>query len=190
MSHPSTILIEKLLGISPLSEESTAQLNLIIEQKNIPKNHFVLQNGEVSDYIYFLKKGVIRIFYKKHDKEITEWLAFDGEFFLSIGSFYKRIPSHLSIQALESSEILVFHHDNFMQLCAQYHDIETLHRKMILNSLLLSQERMDSIQFESAQQRYEKLITERPEIVQKVPLMYISSFLGITLETLSRIRAR
>jgi CRP-like cAMP-binding protein len=190
MSFHSNVLIDKVLSISALSEESKAQLSTIIEQKNIAKNHFILQKDEVSDYIYFLKKGVIRIFYKKHDKEITEWLAFDEEFFLSIASFYKRIPSYLSIQALENSEIFVFPHDNFMRLCAQYHDIETLHRKMLLNSLLLSQERMDSIQFETAQQRYEKLITERPEVIQKVPLTYISSFLGITLETLSRIRAK
>ena len=82
------------------------------------------------------------------------------------------------------------HHDDFMKLADKYHDIERLLRKMVTSSLILSQVRMDSIQFESAQQRYERLLQTTPQIVQRVPLTYIASFLGITLETLSRIRSQ
>ena len=84
----------------------------------------------------------------------------------------------------------VIHHDDLMKLADEHHDIERLLRKMVTLSLILSQERMDSIQFESAQQRYEKLLKTSPQIVQRVPLTYIASFLGITLETLSRIRSQ
>jgi hypothetical protein len=68
--------------------------------------------------------------------------------------------------------------------------VERLLRKMVTSSLILSQERMRSIQFETAQQRYQKLLKHSPQIIQQVPLSYIASFLGITLETLSRIRAQ
>jgi hypothetical protein len=77
-----------------------------------------------------------------------------------------------------------------MKLADKHHDVERLLRKMVTGSLILSQVRMDSIQFESAQQRYERLLKTTPQIVQRVPLTYIASFLGITLETLSRIRAQ
>lgn len=154
-----------------------------------PKDYFLLKENTVSDYIYFIEKGVARIYYHKHNKEITEWLALDGQFFLSIASFFRRIPSHLIIQTLEPSEVFGIHHDDFMRQADQFHDVERLLRKMVTGSLILSQIRMDSIQFESAQQRYEQLLQKTPEIVQRVPLTYIASFLGITLETLSRIRS-
>jgi hypothetical protein len=76
-----------------------------------------------------------------------------------------------------------------MELADKHHDIEKLLRKMVTGSLILSQVRMDSIQFETAQQRYERLLTISPNIIQRVPLSYIASFLGVTLETLSRIRS-
>jgi hypothetical protein len=76
-----------------------------------------------------------------------------------------------------------------MALADRYHEVERLLRKMVTGSLILSQVRMDSIQFETAHQRYERLLTTYPEIIKRVPLTYIASFLGVTLETLSRIRS-
>jgi CRP-like cAMP-binding protein len=81
------------------------------------------------------------------------------------------------------------HHNDFMSLADQYHDVERLLRKMVTASLILSQIRMDSIQFETAQQRYDRLLKTSPQIIQRVPVSYIASFLGITPETLSRIRS-
>jgi CRP-like cAMP-binding protein len=181
------LILEK---ISPLSEESKQALRSVLRVYYFEKNEFLLKKGEVATCFYYLKKGVTRIFYHKKEKEITEWLALSGEFFLSIASFYKQKPSSLNIQAIEFSEVIVIPHDDFLQLSKKFHDIETLHRTMLMQSLLLSQERMESIQFENAQERYERLIQNRPEIVKRVSLTYIASFLGITLETLSRIRVK
>ena len=153
------------------------------------KDHYLLKEETVSDYLYYIEKGVARIYYYKSEKEITEWIAMDGQFFLSITSYFQRVPSHLIIQTLEASVVYGIHYDDFMNLADRYHDIERLLRKMVTGSLILSQIRMDSIQFESAQQRYEKLLRTSPQIVQRVPLTYIASFLGVTLETLSRIRS-
>ena len=156
----------------------------------VQKDFFLLKENTVSDYFYFIEKGVARIYYYKNGKEITEWIALDNQFFLSITSFFQRTPSHLIIQVIEPSVVYGIHHDDFMNLADKYHDIERLLRKMVTGSLIFSQIRMDSIQFESAQQRYEKLLQRTPQIVQRVPLTYIASFLGITLETLSRIRSQ
>jgi CRP-like cAMP-binding protein len=184
------LLQNAITTISPLSAESMDAFHQSWKHWSVKKDHFLLKENTVSDYIYFIEKGVARIYYYKNGKEITEWIALDGQFFLSITSFFQRIPSHLIIQTIEPSEVFGIHHDDFMKLADKHHDIERLLRKMVTSSLILSQVRMDSIQFESAQQRYERLLQTTPQIVQRVPLTYIASFLGITLETLSRIRSQ
>ena len=192
-------LRKAITSVSPLSDESMSAFVNTWKHWSTPKDFFLLKENTVSDYIYFIKKGVARIYYYKNarpadpfgrGKEITEWIALDDQFFLSITSFFQRVPSYLIIQTIEPSEVYGIHHDDFMNLADKYHDVERLLRKMVTLSLILSQVRMDSIQFESAQQRYEKLLQTTPQIVQRVPLTYIASFLGITLETLSRIRSQ
>ena len=183
------LLRKAIESISPLSAESMSAFLPAWRHWSAPKDHFLLREHAVSDYIYFIEKGVARIFYHKNEREITEWIALDGQFFLSITSFFERIPSHLSIHTLEASEVYGIHHDDFMSLADKYHDVERLLRKMVTASLILSQIRMDSIQFETAQQRYNRLLENTPEIIQRVPVSYIASFLGVTPETLSRIRA-
>jgi len=184
------LLQNAITTISPLSAESMDAFHQSWKHWSVKKDHLLLKENAVSDYIYFIEKGVARIYYYKNGKEITEWIALDGQFFLSITSFFQRTPSYLIIQAIEPSEVFGIHHDDFMKLADKHHDIERLLRKMVTSSLILSQVRMDSIQFESAQQRYERLLQTTPQIVQRVPLTYIASFLGITLETLSRIRSQ
>jgi CRP-like cAMP-binding protein len=182
-------LEKAIVSISPLSAQSLPVFLAAWKHWSVPKDHNLLREHAVSDYIYFIEKGVIRIFYHKNDKEVTEWIAMDEQFFMSITSFFQRTPSHLIIQTLEPSLIYGIHHNDFMALADQYHDIERLLRKMVTGSLILSQQRMDSIQFETAHQRYDRLITNSPHIIQRIPLSYIASFLGVTLETLSRIRS-
>lgn len=182
-------LAQRITAISHLSEESMGKFLSAWKHWSVAKDYLLLREHTVSDYIYFIEKGVARIFYHKNDKEVTEWIAIDQQFFLSITSFFQRTPSALIIHTLEASEVYGIHHDDFMKLADQYHDIERLLRKMVTGSLILSQIRMDSIQFETAQQRYERLLKTSPQIIQRVPLSYIASFLGVTLETLSRIRS-
>ncbi len=176
--------------ISSLEEGSREIFFAAWQQWQVPKDYLLLREHTVSDYIYFIESGIARIYYHKNDKEVTEWIAMDGQFFLSITSFFKRTASHLIIQTLQPSLVYGIHHDVLMGLASQHHDVERLLRKMVTLSLILSQERMDSIQFETAQQRYQKLLKTSPQMVQQVPLSYIASFLGITLETLSRMRSQ
>ncbi|MFI5128398.1 MAG: Crp/Fnr family transcriptional regulator [Chitinophagales bacterium] len=182
-------LEKAVTAISPLSSQSRDSFLNAWKYWAAPKDHFLVREHTVSDYIYFIQKGIARIYYYKKSKEITEWIAMDEQFFLSITSFFQRTPSHLIIQTVEKSEVFGIHHNDFMSLADQYHDVEKLLRKMVTSSLILSQVRMDSIQFETAQQRYDRLLKTSPQIIQRVPLSYIASFLGVTLETLSRIRS-
>lgn len=185
-----TILEKNITAISNLPDGLLQEFSSAWQSWSVPKDHLLLKENAVADYIYFIEKGIARIYYHKHGKEITEWIAMEGQFFLSIISFFRRMPSRLIIQVIEPAVVHGIHHDKLMHLADQHHDVERLLRKMITGSLIHSQIRMDSIQFETALQRYENLIQASPQIVQRVPLTYIASFLGITLETLSRIRAQ
>ncbi len=176
-------------SISPLSEESRQAFVAAWKPLLLPKGHFLVREDEVSRHFYYLRRGAVRIFYYKNGKEITEYLTLDDSFFLSILSFFRQRPGRLIIQLLEPSELLAIHHDDLMRMCNRYHDVERLFRLMLTESLIISQYRVDSLQFETAEQRYKSLIINHPDILQRVPLTYIASYLGVTLETLSRIRA-
>ncbi|MEN9571859.1 MAG: hypothetical protein RL172_3090 [Bacteroidota bacterium] len=183
-------LLKALEHISPLGSKSQQCFLDAWQYISVPKDFTLLRENTVSDYFFFLDKGLARIYYYKNEKEITEWLATDQQFFLSITSFFERGPSHLIMHTLQPSQLYKIHHDDFMRLADEHHDVERLLRKMVTSSLILSQVRMDSIQFETAQQRYERLLRTSPQLIQRVPLSYIASFLGVTLETLSRIRSQ
>jgi CRP-like cAMP-binding protein len=174
--------------IYPLSENGAALFLPAWEQWDYQKEQFILREHRVADYIWYIERGAVRIFYNKDEKEITEWLALDDQFFMSITSFFQRTPSRLIVQALEPCSIWGIHHDRLMQLADENHEIERMLRKMVTGSLILSQQRMESIQFETAHQRYQRLLQQSPDIVSRVPGVYLASFLGITKETLSRIR--
>jgi CRP-like cAMP-binding protein len=189
--QPSTLLLNKhIQAIHPFQGEAlTAMLNAW-QHWDCPRDYLLLREQTVSDYIYFVEQGSVRIYYYKQGKDITEWLTLDEHFFLSINSFFQRQPSRLIIQTMEPSLVWGIHYNALMQLADEYHSIEKLLRKMVTGSLILSQQRMESIQFETAQERYARLLEHSPDIINRVPGIYIASFLGITKETLSRIRSQ
>lgn len=157
--------------------------------KKVARGDFILRHGEICRHIYFVNKGFIRIFYYKNGKEITEWFADEKQFFFSIRSYFEAKPSNLIIEAIEDCEIIYLSKEGQDHLRKINLDIANLIIQFYAISLKLSQKRMDSIQFETAAQRYQNLLLVQPKILQKVPLQHVASFLGITQETLSRIRA-
>jgi CRP-like cAMP-binding protein len=174
----------------PLSDEGWELLSQICSLKHYNKNDFVLQKGALCNGIYFVKSGLLRTFYNKRNKEISEWFAFDGSFCFSIISYFQKVPSYLAIQCLEDSEVITISRDGLMNLRNQNFEIANIAFFMISGSLIMSQQRMLSIQFESALQRYENLLKSHPSILQRIPLQHIASYLGVTAETLSRIRSQ
>jgi len=178
-----------LENYSPLNKESRAALLEHITVKKVSKGDYILKYGEVCKHIYFVNKGFIRIFYYKHDKNITEWFADEKQFFFSITSYFNSAPSTLIIEAIEDCEIILLSKEGQDKLKKTNLQISNLIIQFLTLSLILSQKRMESLQFETASQRYQNLLLDQPNILQKVPLQYVASFLGITQETLSRIRA-
>lgn len=182
--------LNKLSEYSPLSDATKSQLQPFISLKSLKKEEPLLKFGDVCKHIYYVKKGLVRIFYFKEGKEVTEWLTNENHFFFSISSFFECTPSDLIIEAIEDSQIIQLSKVGLDTLRKDNIEIANLMIEWISSSLVLSQNRMASIQFETAKQRYDNLLKMQPEILNRVPLQYIASFLGITQETLSRIRSK
>lgn len=174
----------------PMCEASWLELSKTCKVQYFEKGDYVLKMGEISSGIYFISSGLVRNFYEKNDKEISEWFAFEEEFCLSITSYYLKVPTILAMQCLEDSVVITIEREGFDALRNKNFEISNFAYKLATKSLIVSQERMASIQFETALQRYENLLKLRKTMLQRVPLHYIASFLGISAETLSRIRSQ
>jgi CRP-like cAMP-binding protein len=174
----------------PLSDGSIKELSQICAQRSFGKNDFVLKETGICNDIYFVSSGLLRIFYFKEDKDISEWFAFENSFCFSIISYFRQVPSKLIIQCLEDSEIIFIPREGLNTLRNSNFEIANYAYTLISGSLIASQERMAGQQFETAFTRYEKLIKQQKNFILRVPLHYIASYLGVSAETLSRIRAQ
>ncbi len=191
MNNP--VDIEEIIGVicknySTLSDECKSDLTHLSKLYAADRFTTIVREGEFSNKLFFLANGCARAYYLKDGKDITDWFAFENDFISSINSFFLDIPSPHFIELLEPAFILEISKPDVIFLCDKHHDFERLGRIIVTKTMLQLQQRIVAVQFESAQQKYDNLIKIRPDITQRVPLGHIASYLGITLETLSRIR--
>jgi len=173
---------------SPLTLECQQRLSECANVLSLKKNILLVKEGQYSDKSFFILKGCARAYYLRDGKDITDWFGFENEFISSIISFFTNKPSPHYIELLEDSILIELSRDQIEQLSNKYHDFERLIRIVVTKTMLSQQERIASMQFYNAEQKYENILAIRPDITQRVPLTHIASYLGITLETLSRIR--
>lgn len=172
-----------------LSPACAAAFRQVAEPTSVPKNTLLVTEGQNSNSMFFLLSGTARAYYVKDGKDITDWFAFENEFMCAINSYFLKVPSEHYIETLQPCEMILVKRKALGQLCTEFHEFETLSRMAITRIMLHLQRRIVSIQFETAAQRYANLLKVLPDITQRAPLGHIASFLGITQETLSRIRA-
>ena len=166
---------------SAWTEKSTVRL--------VKKGEVLVHEGERSTDLWFVAHGTIRAFYFKDGKQICDWFGFKGDFICAITSYYQDKPSLHQVDMLSDGVLLSTSRENIETLCDQFHEFERLGRMSATSTMIALQEKIVSIQFETSQKRLENLLEVRPDIYQLVPLGDIASYLGMTQETLSRIRA-
>jgi len=175
---------------SPLTNSTLKDLGAALEKLELSKGEFLIREGKVCQYVYFLEKGCVRGFYDLDGKEITYWFAFENTFVTSFFSFISRKPCFENIQLIENCTLWAVTHEKLQQLYLQHADMERMGRIMNERYYVMLEERFVSNHFKEAKERYENLMLNSPHILQRVPLGYIASYLGVTQETLSRIRAK
>lgn len=173
----------------PLSREGVHALADILVCKKYRKGEMILHAGETCKAMLFIEKGMLRQFYYKYDKDLTEHIAYDNGVVICLESYFNQEPTRLMVEALEAAVVWEIPKDEVEALADQYHDIERLYRKFMEVSLIESQIKADTLRFEPAAERYNKLFQLHPEILKRAPLVYIASLLQMTPETLSRVRS-
>jgi CRP-like cAMP-binding protein len=165
-------------------------LESILVAKKYAKNEKILGEGEVCENIYWIVKGLVRQFYYKNKRELTEYMATENTICMCIESLFREQPTKLQIVALEPTILYCLPKAKLEAVAMKSVNIQILYRKILEESLILSQIRADMLRFESALDRYQKLVKRSPQLVLRAPLVYIASYLQMTPETLSRVRTQ
>ena len=173
---------------STMTHEELDMLESILVPMKYAKNELILREGETCTNIYWVVKGLVRQFYYKNGKEVTEYMATESSIVMCIESLFMEQPTHLQIKAIEPSVLIALPKADLEAVAMKSVNIQILYRKILEESLILSQVHADMLRFESAQDRYQKLIKRQPQLVLRAPLVYIASYLQMTPETLSRVR--
>jgi CRP-like cAMP-binding protein len=163
-------------------------LESVLTPMKYAKGELILAEGDTCTNIYWIVKGLVRQYYYKNNKELTEYMAAENTIMMSIESLFKEKPSMQIIQALEPTVIYALPKKELEAVAMRSVNIQILYRKILEESLIISQLRADMLRFESAQDRYQKLVKSSPQLVLRAPLVYIASYLQMTPETLSRVR--
>lgn len=174
---------------STMTHDELDTLESILVPLKFSKGQMILNEGEVCKCIYYIDKGLVRQFYIKKGKEVTEHLGEDHTIFMCIESLFKEEPSRLQVEALENTICYALPKKELERVALHNVNIQILYRKILEESLIISQVHADLVRFETAQDRYKKMCRLNPQVVFRAPLLYIASYLQMTPETLSRVRA-
>ena len=160
------------------------------EHKKIGKKTILLHPGEISNEVYYIIKGCVRLFCEKDGAELSTYFFTENMFAGSYDSFIARRPSKVAIETLEECEVLVLTHQSQEKLYNVFPKMNEFIRKSIEARFVLLHDLFISYLLNSPEERYLQLLKERPELLKRIPQHQIASFLGITPVSLSRIRNR
>lgn len=183
-------LIENINNYASLSEQEILLLQDAVVKKVYEKNEIIFTEGGISDEIYFVTKGCVRLFYQVDGNDKTAFFYTEGQFICAGESYTFNVPAIENYQAVEQTELYVFTKSKIEVLLKEAPQFEIIARIATENELITCQKVIASFVTKSAEERYLDLLTTQGELFQRVPQQYIASFLGVSPETLSRIKSR
>jgi len=178
--------------IKQLTSASEHDVEVILgklRKVELKKDIFLLRSGEICRHYYFVEEGTVRLYYNKGEEDYTVWLGTPGQIFTNLESYLDGFPSNISIQAIEQSVVYTISKNESDHLASIHNSYNTLLRKTVEKAFVSLSRNVISFQSDEAPERYARVEKEK-DWLSKYPLRYISSFIGVTQSTLSRIRAR
>lgn len=172
-----------------LGEKELEQLSRIFIRTKVAKGETILDQGQVARDMLFVEQGLIRQYYFKNGVDITEHFSTEHDIVYCFESMTQRTPTTLMIEALESGCVHRIPYEEFMQLCQESQPIMALYCTLLEDGLLESLRKCDVQRFENARERYETFVRQYPEAARRAPGKHIASYLLMTPESLSRVRA-
>ena len=172
-----------------LSEEVMLKFESILIRKEYQKDEIILEEGTISRYLYIVEKGMVRQFYYKDGRDITEHFSCEGNIATCLESVFLQQPTRLLIEALEPSTLFLLDYEKWKKLCDEFPEMNQLYRAAIEYMLIVSQQKADSWRFENSRERYDRFCRELPSVSRRASVAHIASYLLMSPETLSRVRA-
>lgn len=193
MKEPATttrdVARELARKYSTMTHDELDVLESVLVPMKYRKGDMILREGEQCMSIMYIEKGLVRQFYFKNGKEVTEHMANEGNIVMCIESLFKEEPTYLQVEALEPTVIYHLPKKRLEEVALHNVNIQILYRKILEESLIQSQIHADLVRFETAENRYRRMLKLSPQVALRAPLLYIASYLQMTPETLSRVRS-
>jgi CRP-like cAMP-binding protein len=194
MKHPepaaTSLLLAALNQLYPLSPEAEQYLRDHVTSYTIAKRKLLLKEGMSCEHIYFILKGALRGYIREGSKDITTWITVENELVSSILSLDERIKAIENIQALEKSELLSLTLAELEEMYVRFPETNILARKILQRYYADAEQRAFIARLTKAENKYRYFLQRHQVLSNRIPLKYIASYLGVTLETLSRIRKK
>lgn len=185
-----TIFMIRIDSVPFDSQTMDLLLSVAIDQEH-SKGAVLLKQGSFCQYLYLIDQGMLRLFfYDANGNEITHWFAAEGMLMTAPGSYFNQEPSFFCIQALEQTKLKAISFEDLEAIFGQSIKLEKLGRMYSTKIMLFLEHRLIDWQIKSAEARYLELLEAYPSIFQRAKLGHIASYLGITQQSLSRIRAK
>ncbi|WP_455497894.1 Crp/Fnr family transcriptional regulator [Coprobacter sp.] len=181
--------IEKIRNVYPLSDKALSLFLEKTERAFYPKGHLLIRSDVTARYSYFIISGYARGFFYKEERDVTIWFASSGMSLLSMNGYMFGSAGYENIELLEDCDLLKISNESLNGLFEENIELANWGRRMSDQIILELEKLVMERCFISASERYHLLIKQEPEILQKVPLRHIASYLGISQVSLSRIRA-
>lgn len=173
-----------------LSDAAREALRGCFNKLVLPRNEYLITQGKICRHLYFLEQGCLRGYYNLEDKEITHWFGFENDFVTSFHSFITQEPAVENIQLIEGCVLWSISKERLTALFNEHQEVERLVRIAYEKYYIRLEERFVNAQFRTASERYQQLLLQSPHILDRMPLGHVAAYLGISPETLSRIRGR
>ncbi len=173
-----------------LNEDNWSEFEKRLIVKKYEKGNYILRPGEVCNCISFINYGLVRSYYLVDGREITTNFFVEDSVFSNYQSFLSRTPSLLYTDVLEDTEMIDVDYDSLQYAYENIPDSERVGRLVAEQLYILLSARNASLLMESPEQRYIKVLQEKPDLIRRVPQYMVASYLGVTPEALSRIRSR
>jgi CRP/FNR family transcriptional regulator, anaerobic regulatory protein len=179
---------EKCNKIYPLSNELKQVLQQELKIIELPKKQHFLRDGERCDYIFVVVEGLLRTYYIKDEEEICSRFMHEGTIGVSVRSFFTRQPGYEFIEAIEPTKIAIIHYDQLQKIYKEHIDFNYTTRVLTESYFVKSEERAFMLRKQTAEERYMLFMENYSNLLMRLPLKYLATYLGMNLETLSRIR--
>ena len=171
-----------------ISLEIASEIQTLLQIEEFPKGHLLIKEGMIAHRLYFIVNGSARTYYFHDGKDVTSWIYKEDQLITSWSSFFGRQASFESVQILEDSKVCSLTYDHLQDLYFRYPKIQEFGRLIVEEQLVFLDQFYKGFLFSTAKEKYDLLLSVFPDVTSRVNLGHIASLLGITQETLSRIR--